>query len=232
MKKSLTFALISAALLRVMPLQAQTLNFEGIGVGYPFLGTVPVLSFYTAAPVPRVHPAPTTAWQFSVDAEAVCLNSLVVRCSAASRDGVGDPNSRTAAMIFTNSSQTSMNRQLGMVNSLSFQYVALDPGGTAWAWSGLNGTGTLLGSLSLPASDEIGTCALYAAVFCPFSLQTLTFTGKARSIVFTGVADQAAIDDITFEAAVVPEPSTVVLFGLGLATLAVAVLRRSSGKYI
>lgn len=226
MRKTLALALVSAALLGTPALQAQTLNFEGIGVGYPFIGTVPINNFYNGGTSAAGTSGVNYGVQFSSDAEAVCLNSLTVFCSLASRDGVGDPNSRTGAMIFTNSSQTIMNRQLGMVNALTFQFVALDPGGTAWAWSGLNGTGTMLGSVALPASTEIGTCELYLAAFCPFSLQTLTFTGVARSIVFTGVADQAAIDDITFEAAVVPEPSTVALFGFGLTAMAIVALRR------
>lgn len=235
MKKALTLALVSAALLSATPAQSQTINFEGIGIGYPFADAVSILGFYNGGTSSVGTSGPNYGIQFSDDAVAVCLNSLVIRCGAASRDGIGDPNSRTGAMVFAGSDLTVMNRVLGFTNAVTFQYVASSDGGTAWAWSGLNGTGMLLGSVNLPESPNIGSdsCLLdYAAFFCPFSPLTLNFQGTARSIVFTGVSNQAAIDDISFQVAVVPEPSTVALLGIGLATLGVVGTRRKKSNQL
>ena len=101
------------------------------------------------------------------------------------------------------------NRQLAVLRQLI----------TTTVWSGLNGTGTNLGSLALGTTAS--SCApTYNAGFCPFVAAGLAFSGTAQSVAFAGVADRIVFDDVTFGSAipdvVVPEPATVALMAGGL----------------
>ncbi|RTL39379.1 MAG: PEP-CTERM sorting domain-containing protein [Burkholderiales bacterium] len=80
------------------------------------------------------------------------------------------------------------------------------------AYSGLNGTGTLLGSVLL-ASNGID--------YTTWTATSLTFTGTALSFDLTATAAGVALDNIS----AVPEPSSLALL-LGGATLLLARRRR------
>lgn len=87
-------------------------------------------------------------------------------------------------------------------------------------YDGLNGTGSLLASLSLPTTSSNCDFSLYGAGFCPFVPVGVGFAGIAKSVSFAGVANQIGFDDITFGSVTpdpkpVPEPASV----LGLLTL-------------
>ena len=89
-------------------------------------------------------------------------------------------------------------------------------------YSGLNGTGSLLASFNLVANAQADGCS--SSAYCRFDQVSSSFAGTAKSITFGNAANMAAFDNISITA--VPEPTTVLLMSLGLATLA---LRRRRG---
>lgn len=79
-------------------------------------------------------------------------------------------------------------------------------------YSGLGGSGTLLGSVQL-GSDPFA-----------FSATSVTFSGVALSFVLRGNASQAGIDDV--QITTVPEPETYGMMLAGLGLVAVAARRK------
>lgn len=81
--------------------------------------------------------------------------------------------------------------------------------GTVSIFSGVGGTGTLLGSLSGILGDPTA-----------FTRQTIAFNGVGRSITIVGPSSSLGFDDITFTLASggVPEPATwaLMLIGFGM----------------
>ncbi|MBV8593432.1 MAG: PEPxxWA-CTERM sorting domain-containing protein [Caulobacteraceae bacterium] len=96
--------------------------------------------------------------------------------------------------------------------------------GTINVWSGLDDTGTLLATLSLPSTPNPYT------VFVPIGV---AFTGTAHSVDFGGSADYIAFDNITLGASspTVPEPASWALMLVGVGGLGAA-LRGSRRKAI
>ncbi len=109
-----------------------------------------------------------------------------------------------------------MNVAGGVDNAISFYYsspVAVT--GAIKAYSGLNGTGTLLGTIDLVANSDS------YSVWTPV---TLSFGGTAQSFDLTASANVVGLDNI----AAVPEPGTyaMLLAGLGLLGFAARRSRR------
>jgi hypothetical protein len=81
--------------------------------------------------------------------------------------------------------------------------------GTVNVFSGINGSGTLLGSITGLLGNPNA-----------FALQTITFTGLGRSVTFVGTDATLGVDDFNFTLAGggVPEPATwaMMLIGFGL----------------
>nr|WP_295372407.1 PEPxxWA-CTERM sorting domain-containing protein [uncultured Sphingosinicella sp.] len=160
---------------------------------------------------------------FSSNALAVCLNSLDVACTNASRGGLGNPSSQRGGLFFLQGVATIMDYEPGFSDGFSFNYSSTAYTGSIGVFEGFSGTGKLLATLTL--SPNAGSCPGYNAQFCPFSAVGVSFTGTAHSIAFGGVANQIAFDDITFGSATpgggagaVPEPATwaMLLVGFGL----------------
>lgn len=97
-----------------------------------------------------------------------------------------------------------MNVAAGVTGGLSFHYAGTEAA-TINAYSGLNGTGTLLGSITLSATGDYST----------WKQTVLSFGGSARSFDLTGLNGVAALDNI----AAVPEPSSIALLLAGGALL-------------
>lgn len=107
-----------------------------------------------------------------------------------------------------------MNVAAGVDSSLSFFYSsATSVLGAVKAYSGLNGTGNLLGSFDLAANTAGG--------YDTWTSTTFAFSGLASSFALTGSANAVAFDNIS-NVSPVPEPSTYALMLLGGGLLVVA----------
>jgi len=202
------------------------LTFENIAP-YPHSNSVQILEYYNGGTSSVGTTGPNYGVSFPDNALNICLNTLTTSCSNTSRGGLGDPNSQLGALFFLSGSNTYVNVAAGFTTGFSFNYTAINVGGTVNVWSGVNGSGTLLATLTLPTTPS-GPCLGYGAGFCPFFPIGVSFSGTAESIDFGGTANQIVFDDVTFGSSTpgnTPEPGTLVMFGSGVIGLA-GLLRR------
>ena len=200
---------VAAALLAAAPAlsaSAVTLDFEG-AAGY----VNPIEGFYGGGTDSLGQSGPNLGISFS-DVAGLSNDALGPYYSNA-------PSPLTVVFAFDDTAF--MNVAAGFVGTLAFAYSSSGAAVNAVnVYSGLNGTGTLLGSLSLLANAQSG-CA--ATPFCNFDDLILPFAGTARSVGFGGGSPNVLYDNIAVTP--VPEPETYALMLAGLATIA-AVRRR------
>lgn len=198
---------------------AQVLDFEGIG------NTASIGNFYNGGS--------GTNYGIEFFGNALGIQSSVNGCRGTGN--FAQQPSGCGVLFFLTSNATGMNRAAGFTTGFSLFYSAANNPGSLAVWSGLNGTGSLLASLALPATGNgsaLPGCS--GTNFCPFTAAGVAFSGTAQSIVFAGVANQIAFDDVTFGSitpgTVVPEPSTYALMVTGLAGLGFAARRRRASQ--
>ncbi|RQO54751.1 hypothetical protein DBR47_22040 [Paucibacter sp. KBW04] len=127
----------------------------------------------------------------------------------------GAPSPQGVAYVY--GSSAFMNVAGGVDKGLALFYAsASDVQGAIKVYSGLNGTGDLLGSFDLSANSS--------AAYEHWSKFTLSFAGIAKSFDLSGSVGTVAFDNIS----AVPEPSTLVLMLAGVAALT-GWRRRSDG---
>jgi hypothetical protein len=189
------------------------LTFEGINATYPTTNYAFVQNFYNGGTSSAGTSGPNFGISFSSNAQAICLNTPGATCSNTSRGGLGDPASQLGALFFLSGSETFMNVAGGFDTGFAFNYAAINQSGSVTVFSGPNGTGTSLATLSLPTTPS--TCAgIYNAGFCPFVAAGISLLGTAESVSFAGVANQVVFDDVTFGSPTVGVPGPIAGAGL------------------
>jgi hypothetical protein len=100
---------------------------------------------------------------------------------------------------------------------------------TAEVWSGLNGTGTVVGTIALTASANPVTCSTRLDAYCSWSAATGSgFNGIGESITF-GVANTVASENLELDAltvSAVPEPAQFRMMLTGLLLVGMFVFGR------
>lgn len=142
------------------------------------------------------------------------------------------PPSSPNILFFLSGGASTMNVAGGFTTGFSFYYSAANNPGSVNVYSGLDGTGTLLASLSLPTNSNSGAPGCTSA-FCPFTPIGVSFAGTAYSVGFAGSDNQIAFDNITIGSVIpggggVPEPATwaLMIMGFGAVGGAMRVRRR------
>ena len=108
-----------------------------------------------------------------------------------------------------------MNVAGGVDGLLSFFYsTPTDVIGAVKAYSGLNGTGTLLGTFDLTANTSD---------YSNWTAANFTFSGTALSFDLSATANVAGVDNIS----AVPEPTSLALAACSLAIMGVSLRRRA-----
>ncbi|MEJ1960613.1 MAG: VPLPA-CTERM sorting domain-containing protein [Gammaproteobacteria bacterium] len=110
---------------------------------------------------------------------------------------------------------TSMNAVggLSLLGQMNFFYSLTDTT-TVSAWSGLNGTGTKLGEITLASNGTIGGCA-DSSSFCIWTAATLSWDGLAKSIQFGDAYGKGGFDDVSVNAVPLPAAGWLLMSALG-----------------
>jgi hypothetical protein len=234
MKQSVLCLALASTVLIATPAAATviSLNFEGIAP-YPNGNNVLVQNYYNGGTSSIGTTGTNYGVSFGDNALLICLNTPSTSCSNTSRGGVGDPNSQLGGLFFLAGNQTYLNFASGFDTGFSFNYASNNTPGSVNVYDGLNGTGNILATVSLPVNAP-GCPSLGS--FCPFGPAGVLFSGTAKSIGFGGVANQIVFDDITFgsdipgPASGVPEPATWATMLLGFGAVGVAMRRQRRRK--
>ncbi|MBV9288035.1 MAG: PEP-CTERM sorting domain-containing protein [Hyphomicrobiales bacterium] len=168
-------------------------------------------------------PGPNYGITFGADSLAII---------SAADGGTGNFNGAPHDTIafFLSGSGDVMDKASGFTTGFSFFYSSPFYTGTVTVWSGLDGTGTELASITLPATPSGGAGCVYT--YCPWFPKGVKFSGTAESVVFSGVANYIGFGDVTLGSAdpSTPEPSTWAMMLLGFAGLAFAGYRTSRNR--
>ena len=210
MKFSKTIAALALIAAAVPAVAGQTMiDFEGTGS----FGSI--LDFYNGGTDSAGNSGTNYGVSFTVSATGLSNDTLNNYFSNAPTPGT---------VMFTPDSVAFLNAVNGFTDSVSLYYSSdIAAPNSVSIYSGLNGTGDLLGSFSLNNNAQTGCTD---TTFCNFEQSTVAFSGTAKSISFDGAAGHTAFDNVSITP--VPEPTTYALMMLGLAGIGMVARRRRS----
>jgi hypothetical protein len=146
----------------------------------------------------------------------------IVDSDAGGTGNFANEPSPNTILFFLNSSSATLNYAAGFTTGFSFYYTS-STNATVNVWSGLNATGTLLGSIMVTAQFTDNCTGDPNGTFCNWTAAGVAFDGTAMSIDFGGTANQTGYDNITFGSDIpgnpgVPEPTSwaLMLAGFGM----------------
>jgi hypothetical protein len=164
---------------------------------------------------------------------AFSSNATVQKAGSNAATGAGkfenEPSGQGEVLYFASANPATanaMNYAAGF-SGVSFDYALASNSssfnGTVDIWSGLNGTGTLLDTLSLTAAASTVGCTVRTDSYCTWSLATTAGTqfGTAESVTFgtNSTAPFTEFDGVTLTTSPVPLPAAGWLLMSGLAGL-------------
>jgi hypothetical protein len=202
MKTLRNLSTIAAIALAVNLAQADVtvLDFEGVGHGNS------VGNFYNGGAGGNL------GIQFSGNALGL------VDADAGGTGNFGGEPSPDTVLYFVEGAQATMNVFAGFTTGFSFYYSSPFYLGSVTVWDGLNGTGNLLATLTLPYTPNNGQPDPNG-IYSPFVPFGVTFTGTAMSVDFAGTANYIAFDNITLGSETpgnsVPDSGSTALMVLG-----------------
>ncbi len=173
-----------------------------------------VLNFYNGGMGSMGSAGPNYGISFGSD-------SLAIISGAAGGSGnfSGSPTMPTV-LYFLSGPGDVMNVAAGFDTGFSFYYSAVVYPGSVSVYDGLDGSGNLLASLTLPVTPSGGSPECTYGSYCPWVPVGVSFSGIAQSVVFSGSADYIGFDNITLGSDVPipgPEPSSLAMLGMGIA---------------
>lgn len=135
-----------------------------------------------------------------------------------------EPSASTIMFFLTGSAV--LNYSAGFTTGFSFFYTS-STDAMVNVYDGINATGNLLGSILLNGQYNDNCVGDPNGEYCNWTNAGVGFAGTAKSIDFGGTVNKVGFDNITFGSATagggtsVPEPSSLLLIGLGLLGLGI-----------
>ncbi|MEP1216177.1 MAG: PEP-CTERM sorting domain-containing protein [Marinobacter sp.] len=191
------------------------LDFEGIG------NQASIQDFYNGG----TDSAGNSGTDYGVEFSGNTLG--IVDQDAGGNGNFANEPSPDTIMFWLSGGSSVMNLAAGFDTGFSFFYTS-STAASIGIYSGLDATGDLLATLNLTAQFSDNCSGDPTGQFCNWDAIGVGFNGLARSIDFSGTANQTGYDDITFGSVTpgtpgtpnpVPEPGTLAMLGLGLAGL-------------
>jgi len=124
----------------------------------------------------------------------------IIDSDAGGTGNIGNEPSPETVMFSPSENSFVMNVATGFTNGFSFYYAAnIGTNSSVEVYDGLNGTGNLIGSVSVPGQNDGTNCTGDPnGYYCQWDVASIPFAGTGMSVKFIGPADNLGFDDVTF----------------------------------